>query len=401
MTAIITPETISYEYAGAMRTEQDVLNAEVLAARQAIGSMAVTQQTEFGTETYYEAADPGYKSSFTRDSVIAASLAGDPDMLLTVIDYSANRIGTRFSPITGEEPGKPHHELPSVENNGRSTAYNACDTAAELLRGIAAIAETQDPAIVERYRPVINSAVGYIRRHVDLRGLFTENPLFARPLADDGVSHDYALKVTYWKDSELNRHGDRHPHYPIVYSLAHFQNAYALERIGAALGEERLARYGRYMVEAGLRHLWRGDHFVTAIDEDGEIDSPNSDSLHCLLYIPTGQLPKHFAEKVEDYMRQLETAAGYRAGIPVTQEVDPYHMGVWSHEQALLNAAARKYGLRWAEAVTRRIINHIKPSQGYFPEVLDAETFESRGNNRQLWTMAAYVYFADPEEVLL
>lgn len=370
-------------------------------ARLAMDSLAVTHQTDFGIETYYEAADPGYKSSFTRDSLVAGGLAGNPQMLGTAIDYSVNRIGRSYNAYTGEEPGKPHHELPSVEFYGKSTAYNACDTAAELLRSLAVLSETTQPEIIAAYPAAIDETVNYIKRHVDLRGLFVEDPIFASAIDVKTPIHEYALNVTYWKDSELNRLGKKKPHYPIVYSLAHFQNAHALERIGTATEDERLVRYGRYMTESGLRHLWRDDHFVTAIDEDGEIDAPSSDSLHCLLYISRDQLPKGYADKIELYMQQLETQAGYRGGIPVVGDVDPYHMGVWSHEQALLNAAATKHGLSHAQDTTQRIVDYIDPAASHYPEVLNPDNFKSEGNNRQLWSMAAYIYFASPFTALL
>ena len=354
-----------------------------------------------GSEVRYEAAEPGYLSAFTRDSLIAMSLRGDPDVLESQVDYSVRRLGKVSNPHTGEEPGKAHHELPGVEIRGQSSAYNACDTTAELLRSTAVLAELGRRDVIEKYALPIGAEVGYIKRHVNQQGLFIEDPLFAGVTGEDGRQRKFALKVTNWKDSELNREGRREPHYPIVYTVAHFQNAESLMRMGKALGEERMTRYGRYMVEAGLQFLWKNDHFVSAIDGDGVIDPPSSDSLHALLHIPPELLPMGYAQKIEQYSKQLETGAGYRAGLPVTPDVDPYHMKVWTHEQALMNAAARKHNLYEAESITRRIEPFIIPQAGVFPELVNPDTLQLDGNIKQLWAMGAYLYFQKPDQALL
>ncbi len=220
---------------------------------------------------------------------------------------------------------------------------------------------------------------------------------FAGDVALSGRDRKFALKVTNWKDSELNRAGRREPNYPIVYTIAHFQNAQALQRIGYATGDERLARMGRYMTEQGIMHLWRGDHFVSAIDGDGEVDPPSTDSLESLLYIPPTQLPKDYAERVERYMQQLETDAGYRAGIPAVADMDMYHTKVWVHSQAELHAAARLHGLRNATEVTERVRAFIDRNRGDYPELVDPDTYDLCGNLRQLWVMGADLYFLSPE----
>lgn len=380
--ASVTPETEVTDREAAIRAMED------LAVR-------------VGTEVYYEAADPGYKSSFTRDSLISMSLRGDPEALLSQIDYSARRLGRQRNPLTGEEPGKAHHELPSVETNGLSSAYNACDTTAELLRGIAVLAENGNSEILDRYAPEINEGVAYIKNHVNADGLFIEDPIFSGVNESDGTKRRFMLKVTDWKDSELNRAGRRTPNYPIVYTLAHFQNASAIERIGKATGDERLAQFGRYMIEAGIRNLWNNDHFITAYDGDGIIDPPSTDSLLSLLYIAPDMLPSGFAEQIERYSKQLETDAGYRSGIPVAPDVDMYHMKVWTHEQALLNAAAGKHQLHDADEITSRITSFIFPKEDIFPELIDPDSFMPDGNIKQLWAMGASLYFQDPNQALL
>jgi glycogen debranching enzyme len=100
-------------------------------------------------------------------------------------------------------------------------------------------------------------------------------------------------------------------------------------------------------------------------------------------------------------MQQLETDAGYRSGIPVTPEVDDYHMNIWTHEQALLHAAARKHKLPEAQDITSRITAFIFPKEGIFHELIDPDAYDPQGNPKQLWAMAAYLYFQNPEQALL
>lgn len=364
-----------------------------------IGAMDLLE-VKLGSERYFEAAKPGYQSPFPRDLMIAMSLRGDKDVLADQIGFVIRRQGTKQDPYSGQEPGKIPHELPGVEMNGRKTTYNACDTSALVLHAVASLATRGDRRPLEQYAENIAAAVSYIKRHVNKNGLFVEDPAYAgADNADD--KRGFALKVTDWKDSELNREGSREPRYPIIYSLAHFQNANALKRIGQVTRDERLVRFGRYMTEAGIRYLWKNDHFVTAIDMEGVTDAPSTDSLHSLLYIDPEDLPPSYAKKVESYSKQLITPYGYRAGIPVNAKVDPYHMKVWTHEQALLSAAGAKQDLADPIEITRRVRPFIVPSEVIFPETIDPDTGQPYGNIEQLWAMGAELYFDRPERALL
>ena len=202
--------------------DRDIYRGEDVAL-QMIGSLAVKD----GSEIRYEAADPGYKSDFPRDVLTTGLLTGDLEMLETQIDYVAKRMGGVRDPLTGEEPGKVHHELPATTINGRSTAYNACDTTAEFLLSVAAVSAQGHRDVVENFAPYISRGVNYILSHVNRNGLFVEDPKFSGTEESYGRDRKFALKVTDWKDSELNRQNGTEPNYPIVYTLAHFQNAEA------------------------------------------------------------------------------------------------------------------------------------------------------------------------------
>jgi hypothetical protein len=331
----------------------------------------------------YNAAYPGYQSNFSRDSLLYGLLASDDGALLDQVAYSTEHQGKKSDPETGEEPGKIHHEFPSGLWRGRPTVYNACDTTAMYLIAIATLVDKGHDDMLIKYRKSIRLAMQYIRSHVK-NNLFFESPALC------GASN-FAVRVTYWKDSVLNGQYEE-PTYPIVFSLVHFQNAYALRVIGRVTNDPSLVKLGNKMIKVGIDKLWEKDHFIVARDGEGvDIDSPSSDSLHALLFIEPSDLPAGHALAIEHYMRQLKTKAGYRAGIPVSTSKDDYHTRyVWTHEQALLNSAALKHGLNEALQISGRVVNYLDT----LPELIDPSLdYAPAGNSPQLWVIGAAKYF--------
>lgn len=341
----------------------------------------------------YKAGLPGYQSNFSRDSLTYGLLANDLDALEAQIAYSAEHQGLRRDAISGEEPGKIHHECPGVLMRGRETTYNACDTTALFLIAIARVAPNRSPKWLKMYRPHITRALRYITSHLH-RGIFYEDP-------HKCGAERFALKVTYWKDSELND-VEKEPVYPIAYSLVHFQNAEAVRAMGQLLNRKWLLRRSERMLRRGLEFFWRDDHFIIARDGNGRvIDAPSSDSLHSLLYIDPEEIEPQYPSKVVAYSEQLVTRTGYLPAIRQVEELDTYHTDkVWVHEQALLHAAARRHDLQRAQEVAGRIIGTLEKG---FPELVDpTEEGAHAGNTVQLWSIGAYLYFKRLEaEVML
>jgi len=358
----------------------------MLHAKKALEHLATDQQQ------VYRAAYPGYPSNFTRDSLTYGLLADDLDALQAQIAFSAEHQGTKSDPVTGEEPGKIHHEFPGVKLRGLDTTYNACDTTALFLLAIAKLARSERPEVLRRYRDNIDRALGYIAAHT-VDGVFTEDP---KPSG----AEKFALKVTYWKDSELNTI-EREPHYPIAYSLVHFQNKAAVQEMGHLLRHGGLLDRAWNMTFRGIQTFWNKDHFVIAKETNGRVvDTLSSDSLHTLLYIEPHEIEDLYPLRIVEYSEQLVTDIGYLPAISNVEGLDPYHIDhVWVHEQALLHAAARRHSLRRAEAVASRIIPAIQNS---FPELVDPGTKKHAGNPTQLWAIGAYLYFKRLEaEILL
>jgi hypothetical protein len=120
---------------------------------------------------------------------------------------------------------------------GLWTTYDACVTTALFLIGLDHLAQHGDHAIARRYRRQIDLALGYLHAHL-YADVFHEDP------TQCGADR-FALKVTYWKDSELNVAGDRRePRYPVAYALAHFQCTAAM-RAAARLTRSATRRSGQ------------------------------------------------------------------------------------------------------------------------------------------------------------
>jgi glycogen debranching enzyme len=333
----------------------------------------------------YLAADPGYTANFSRDSLTYALLAEDLRALRAQVEFSARRQGRRRDPETGEEPGKIHHELPGVQMRGLWTTYNACDTTALFVIGLSQLAHRGERGIARRYRHHLHRALEYLHEHLD-DNVFYEDPKHCG-------AERFALKVTYWKDSELNVGGERRePTYPVAYALPHFQCKTAVRSAARLTGSKELRARADEMTRRGFEMFWRGDHFTVAVQGDGTVvDPPSSDSLHSLLFLRRDEISEADAEGVVEYSEQLATPVGYLPGLAQAPVGDDYHTRwVWVHEQALLHAAARRHGLERAEQLAERITNSL--ARG-FPELIDPATGKPGGNPTQLWSIGANVYF--------
>ncbi len=333
----------------------------------------------------YQAADPGYTANFSRDSLTYALLAEDPRALRAQIEFSARHQGRRRDPETGEEPGKIHHELPGVQMRGLWTTYNACDTTALFVIGLSFLASRGDRSIGRRYRANLDRALGYFHEHVD-------DDVFYEDTKQCGAER-FALKVTYWKDSELNVGSQkREPTYPVAYVLPHFQCKTAVHAAARLTRSRELRAEADVMTRRGFEMFWRGEHFAVAVQADGTVvDPPSSDSLHTLLFLQRNEISADDAEAVVEHCEQLATPFGYLPGLAQASGGDEYHTRwVWVHEQALLHAAARRHGLQRAEEIAERITRTL--AQG-FPELIDPANGKPGGNPTQLWSIGAHVYF--------
>ncbi len=364
----------------------------------------------------YHAGLPGFPRHFFRDVVISAFLFNDMKMLKDKLKFAAKLQGKIVNPMTGEQPGIIFHEydlglLNGVELSGRegkTTFYNGCDTTALFLLGHEMyLKNTGDESLFLSHKENIELAVEYILRHLDEHYLFVEDPKFAGATA-------FALKVTYWKDSELKGRPNGEPVYPVVYPLAHIQNMAGLRSAGRILGSKKLLDISKKMKKAiKLLINEKKDSLFVAIDKMGPIEGISSDSLHALFYLEPKDIGGVTLRKMLEASVVLETSFGFRTLSPTeSHEVaDNYHATtVWTHEQAIIHKGATKHW-RWAEEnnfpklaslltrireVSSRVDMYLRSNTQSNPElfVVNGNIITAGGCDPQLWAIAARSYFA-------
>lgn len=337
----------------------------------------------------YHAGLPNFPRNFTRDGIVSGLIMDDAEMLREQLLFSASLQGTKADPHTGEEPGKIFHEYPGFEMNGRSTLYNACDTTALFLIGHERYeALTGDRSLREEHREHIARAVSYIESHL-IGDIFYEDP---RQAGADG----FALKVTYWKDSELARRENGVPLYPVTYFLAHAINIAGMRSAARMAASERL-RLTAERMSARLDQFYnlQDKTFSIAIDGYGPIEGTSSDILHALYYLEPDDLSGEQLAAVQAKAAELETSIGYLTLAPRMQDTveDQYHAStVWPFEQALINIGARRFGMDRIAEVSGRVAQHLDTAPELFIKRDDGD-FTKGGCDPQLWTIAAKKHF--------
>ncbi len=343
----------------------------------------------------YYAGLPYYSYNFSRDSILSAILMRDPLMLRDQLVFSALLQGTRKDPLSGEEPGKIFHQIPSVRQNRLSTEYNACDTTALFIIGHEAYLDmTNDYQFIKKQRVYLEKAVDYILKHL-MNNLFVEDPKFSD-------SKRFALKVTYWKDSQAPNRKHGLPIYPAVFTLAHVQNMKALRSAAKLLGFNDLETKALEM----KRHLTilfdeKQGIFASGVDQRGFFQGTSSDNLHMLYYLDESDITKEKVKRILENSVNLETPLGYMTFNTDNASTDQdithhtnYHTNtVWPFEQAFIHQAALRFGLDTVASISERIYPYIKVD---FPELFHLENGRhyKKGCDIQLWTIAASIYFA-------
>ncbi|MFA5723858.1 MAG: hypothetical protein WC979_06385 [Candidatus Pacearchaeota archaeon] len=344
-------------------------------------------KTNYNGIDLYQAGLPDFPRNFTRDSIVSALILKDSKMLKNQLKFSALNQGRVKNPLTGEEPGKIHHEYPGVLWNGLNTQYNACDTTALFLIGHDYYQKwTGDLSLAESQKEEIKNAVEYIKNHLDNDYLFFEDPKLC------GASR-FALKVTYWKDSEILDREDGQPIYPVVYTLAHIQNLSGIRAAGRILGSKDLINLGEKM-KAALNKLLdpSSNIFYLALDSKGPIKGISSDLLHELFYLDNKDLSIEQINAIENASLELETTIGYRTLSPKIIVKDVYHSEtVWPFEQAIIHIGAKKFNLKKIQEVSSRILKVLDTDHEFF--LLSKDNIKKSGCNPQLWTIAAKHYF--------
>ena len=343
----------------------------------------------------YKAGLPHFPRNFARDGIISAILMKDSKALKHQLSFCASKQGNKKNPYTGEEVGKIFHEFPGIEINGKSTEFSACDTTALYLIGHEIYQKlTKNKKLAIRQHKHIEKACEYLLSHLK-ENLFAEDPKLSG-------AKNFALKVTYWKDSEILGRKNGKPIYPVVYTLAHIQNMRGLKSGAKLLSSEKLKRRAEKMVRA-LQKLYypKLKCYCVAIDAQGPIHGASSDLLHALFYLSPGDISDEQLKSIICSSKELETEIGYRTLSPkVAGKVrDQYHANtVWPFEQAMIYEGARKFGLADIQKVCLRIVSHLDTAPEKFAL---GKKIKKSGCDPQFWTIAAKKYFKAPKKEFL
>lgn len=347
---------------------------------------------------------PGYPSNFTRDSIHSFIFNQNLDRLRDQLQFSSESQAKDKDPFSGAELGKFHHQLPGVLIRNHSTAYSASDVTAWGLMGFGDyFIHTGDSSFIKEHESNIRMGTRYILNHLTADYLFEESPQFAG-------ADNFALKVTYWKDSHLPQRKEGEPEYPAVYYLLDVQNIAGLRSSGRLLQSNDLLSVASKMVE-NLDRLFDEDlgTYVVAVDQKGPVRVVSSDPLTAWFFLEPEDIGVDRLSRVIQTSAILETPVGYRVlSEEAAEEMeDKYHADtVWPLEQVTIHAGARKYR-HWAQAQgflkLAEELGHVMEVSsriGQFLNGHNAEIFilrdgqaEKGGCDPHLMTLAAKSYF--------
>lgn len=339
----------------------------------------------------YSAGLPGYKENFTRDSLLAGIIATDRELIESQLHLSTLHQGKQNDPVTGEEPGKIHHQYPGVPwREPLLTTYNACDTSGLYVLGFEILKKISPRAsadFIHDRLPNIRKATDYVISHTK-DNIFWEYP-------PDGADR-FCLRHTYWKDSiPPYASGKEEPVYPVAFALAQFQNARGILAAGRLLNDKDLLQLAHDMFVAGIAHFMTEKAFCVEEDAEGRLELPSSDELHSLAYIPEKYWAYLPAAQIEARALHLITPVGIACTPREIHErlSDQYHgYVVWIFEQALIHYGVRKFGMRDLAQLTKECAVHIDTGHellSVMPEI------RPMGNTHQLWSVAAGIYFSE------
>ncbi|MEI6728773.1 MAG: hypothetical protein WCK98_03975 [bacterium] len=342
----------------------------------------------------FRAGSPGYPGNFSRDSLIAGFLFEDPGIIKDQLIFCAQQQGDKTDSFTGEEPGKIHHEIPEISMRGHTTRYAACDTTALFILGHKKYLElTGDHDLLKIQKDHILAAFEYIQKHTK-NGLFWESPSYSGATT-------FALKVTYWKDSQIIHRPNHQPAYPICYTLTQVQNLAAMRFLRDFVKVVDAEKLAQEMIDAFKEKMYneQSGQFLLARDELGEIIVETSDTLHMLYYLEVGDLNQSQVDAVIKTSGKLLTTHGFRTMIAnQAEKVESYHSKtVWPFEQAIIHSGATKFGLTQIALIAARVYKYLKTEPEFF--ILDdqGQSLTKGGCDPQLWTVSSKHYFSKIE----
>lgn len=307
---------------------------------------------------FFAAGVPWYVTLFGRDSIIACleTLAWQSSPAADTLRLLASYQGTRVDQWREEQPGKILHELRTGEmanlNEIPQTPYYGTVDATPLFLILVArhAAWTGDLSLFRELRPHIDAALEWMVRYGDANGdgYLEYTGSTGKGLANQG-----------WKDSGdsiVDRDGTLAT--PPI-SLAEVQGYAYLARVGIADLCERdgdhdraraLRRQAEELRQRFNRDFWMEDEgcYALALQKDGRPAAVVASNAGQVLWSGIAE-PDKARRTVHRLMADdMFTGWGIRTLSSHTRRFNPvgYHIGtVWPHDNALIAAGFRRYGL--------------------------------------------------------
>jgi glycogen debranching enzyme len=315
---------------------------------------------------------PNFVVPFGRDSLLTAWLLldADPSLARSVLTYLAARQGKAEDPFHDEEPGKIMHEhreseLSRIGEMPFRTYYGSADSTPLFLVLLGDYVDrTGDTALATQLEPNWRSAINWIERYADPRGLINFRQ------RDDG----HGLTVQSWKDSaDSMSYGDGRLAAGGLavaevqgYVFAALNAAVDLSRLCGGPEPERQGWSDRAAKLAATvdRLFWMPGHetYALALDADGrQLDVAASDAGHLLWsgIVPADKAPAVIARL---FAEDMWSGYGLRTLSSREKRYNPlsYHNGsVWPHDTALFAAGLHRYGDRAGFARVREALTAL------------------------------------------
>lgn len=339
-----------------------------------------------------------YFRVFPRDSFTSIFLLEDKQFLKNLLIFCVKTQGSKYDPLTGEEPGKILHEWPGVALRGRDTLYASVDATALFLIGMRFYWNwTKDKNFIVKNRESIKNATEYVLRHIR-NNLFWDDPAYCG-------ANKYALWSGCWRDGGYPERKNREHIYPASYfmvnifvvsalrSLAYFNESKILH-LDSADTFSKLADRIRKMT---LSKFWlpAKGYFASALDEKGKIETLYLDSVWSLYFLNKQDVPITKVQSVFDKLKKLETPFGYISrerlpGYDFEGGKKTVSLKIWPYEHAYLAMTSKKYGIKFTKEKALLPIKVLSRSRYPFSEYImfDKEKPVSAGCHIQLWTIA-------------
>ena len=342
---------------------------------------------EEGTMLVPTAGVPWYAVPFGRDALITSlqTLALNPELATGTLRYLARHQGRRVRAFQEEEPGKiPHEmrfgELAAIHRIPHTPYYGTVDATPLFLVLLVEVLEwTGRLELLEELEDAVRGALSWIDTYGDADG-------------DGFVEYDNGLEIATgqlrnrgWKDSptSLLTPDGRAPRGPVA--LVEVQGyvyrakaglARVLRHLGRRADAERLEREAGALRERFERAFWMDGERFYAQALDGakrQVPALTSNAGHALW---SGIVDRGRAAEVARRMMSPELYSGW--GVRTLSQASPnynpmsYHNGsVWPHDNSILAAGMRRYGLgREAERIARDVLQAcMRFPDGRIPEL--------------------------------